>query len=147
MNSALELYSTSDHLPRILFDKKTGFSYDVAETAFQAAVGTHKPRWEWFEEKITVQDLKKGHCGTDGRSSGYPGPFGSELDKAGEGRDGSELVPRPELAIFNLAMVGGGKVFGKAHIYGMCHISGGEFSMDNNLSRLSLGVIGFCSRG
>lgn len=122
MNSALELYSTSDHLPRVLFDKKIGGSYDVAETAFQAAVSTQKPRWEWFEEKITVQDLRNGHCGTNGGRSGYPGPFGTELDKAVEGKDGPELVPRPELAIFNLAMVGGGKVFGEAHIYGVCHM-------------------------
>jgi hypothetical protein len=27
-------------------------------------------------------------------------------------------VGRPELPIFGLAMVGGGKVFGKAHLYG-----------------------------
>lgn len=147
MNSALELYSTSDHLPRTLFDKKTGPSYDVAETAFQAAVGTHKPRWNWFEEKVTVRDLKDGNCGTDGGHSGYPGPFGSELDKAVEGKDGSELVSRPELAIFNLAMVGGGKVFGKAHLYGMYLELGRGDATANKLTRLSLGIVGLRSRG
>ncbi|XP_014558343.1 hypothetical protein COCVIDRAFT_94784 [Bipolaris victoriae FI3] len=114
---AFDLYSASDHLPRSLFDKKMGPSYDVAETAFQKALGTHKPRWEWFEEKITVQDLLDGRCGTDGAQSGYPGPFGSELDKAVEGKAGSDLVGRPELPIFGLAMVGGGRVLGKAHLY------------------------------
>lgn len=120
--SAFDLYSASDHLPRSLFDKKMGPSYDVAETAFQKALGTHKPRWEWFEERITVQDLLDGRCGTDGAQSGYPGPFGSELDKAVEGNAGSDLVGRPELPIFGLAMVGGGRVLGKAHLYGACPI-------------------------
>jgi hypothetical protein len=116
--SAFDLYSASDHLPRSIFDKKIGPSYDVAETAFQAAMGTRKPRWDWFEEKVTVKDLKDGRCGSDGARSGYPGPFGSELDKAVDGKADSDLVVRPELPIFGLAMVGGGKVFGRAHLYG-----------------------------
>ena len=65
-----------------------------------------------------MQNLLDGKCGTDGGNSGYPGPFGSELDKAVEGRAPDELVGRPELPIFGLAMVGGGKVFGRAHLYG-----------------------------
>lgn len=30
---------------------------------------------------------------------------------------GKEMVPRPELEIFGLAMVGGGRVFGTAHLH------------------------------
>lgn len=118
MYSALDPYSASDHLPRCLFDKVIGPSYDVAQTAFQAAAGTNKPRWDWLEEKVLVKDLQEGRCGTGGTQSGYPGPFGSELDKAVAHKDNAELIQRPELPIFGLAMVGGGRVFGKAHLYG-----------------------------
>jgi len=59
--------------------------------------------------------------GTDGATSSYPGVFGTELDKA-VAKDvkgsGETLVPRPEHSIFGLAMLGGGKVFGQAHLYG-----------------------------
>jgi hypothetical protein len=116
--SALDLYTASDHLPRSLFDKETGPSYDVARTAFQSAVGTQKPRWDWLEEKVTVKNLRDGRCGTEGGPSAYPGPFGSELDKAVEGMADDDLKERPELPIFGMAMLGGGKVFGKAHLYG-----------------------------
>lgn len=147
MCSALDTYSASDHLPRSLFDKKTGPSYDVAETAFQAAAGTHKPRWDWLEEKVTVQDLQDGRCGTDGGRSGYPGPFGSELDKVVEGKAADELVNRPELAIFGLAMVGGGRVFGKAHLYGgWLKLRRADKAADK-LARLPMGVAGLRPRG
>ena len=116
--------------------------YDVAETAFQAAVGTHKPRWGWLEEKITVQDLKDGNCGTNGGRSAYPGPFGSELDKAVEGKDGSEPVSRPELAIFNLEVE-----FTVELIY-MVRVSlwQGD-AMADKLPRLSLGGVRLRGRG
>ncbi|KAI2488246.1 O-methyltransferase A [Pyrenophora tritici-repentis] len=104
---AFDIYSASDHLPRSLFDKKTGPSFDVIDTAFQAAANTQKARWDWLEEKVTVQNLQDGRCGTDGGPSGYPGPFGSELDKAVQGKSASDLIGRPELPIFGLAMVGG----------------------------------------
>ena len=51
------------------------------------------------------------------RGSGYPGlPQGTEA--SGGKREGSELVNRPELEVFGLAMLGGGMVFGAAHPYG-----------------------------
>ncbi|KAF1961331.1 S-adenosyl-L-methionine-dependent methyltransferase [Byssothecium circinans] len=105
--NAFDIYTASDYLPRSLFDKETGPSYDVAQTAFQAAVGTQKPRWDWLEERVTVKDLREGRCGTDGGLSAYPGPFGSELEKAVDGKADDELLTRPELPIFGLAMVGG----------------------------------------
>jgi hypothetical protein len=147
MHSAFDIYTASDHLPRSLFDKKSGPSYDVAETAFQAAASTHKPRWDWLEEKVTVRDLKEGRCGTNGGSSAYPGPFGSELDRAVKGKADSDLVGRPELPIFGLAMVGGGQVFGKAHLYGKCPDSRRGGAAANHALRLSLGVAGLGTRG
>ncbi len=107
----LDLYSASDHLPRALSDPKKGPSYDVTETAFQDAVGTSKPRWEWLEEKVPAEELRS-------KSSGYPGVPG--LDMAP--RNGETLISRPELAVFGLAMLGGGRVFGVAHIYGMVNL-------------------------
>jgi hypothetical protein len=117
-SSAFDIYTASDHLPRSLFDKETGPSYDVAHTAFQSAVGTKKPRWDWLEEKVKVKDLRDGRCGTDGGPSGYPGPFGSELVKVVDGKSDDDLKERPEHAIFGMAMLGGGRVFGKAHLHG-----------------------------
>ena len=90
----------------------------MENTAFQAAANTSKPRWEWLEEKVTVKSLRDGDCGSDGTPSAYPGPFGAELEKAIAGKADDELVSRPEHAVFGLAMLGGGRVFGKAHLYG-----------------------------
>ncbi|KAF2637243.1 O-methyltransferase A [Massarina eburnea CBS 473.64] len=104
---AFDIYMASDYLPRTLLDKETGPSYDVAQTAFQAAIGTRKPRWDWLEGKIKVKDLREGNCGTDGGLSAYPGPFGSELEKAVDDKADDELQNRPELPIFGLAMIGG----------------------------------------
>lgn len=48
---------------------------------------------------------------------GYPGLPGRE--KTSGGKEASqELVGRPELEVFGLAMLGGGMVFGSAHPYG-----------------------------
>lgn len=52
------------------------------------------------------------------KSSAYPGPFGLVLQSAAEGRAPSDHVRRPEHEIFGLAMLGGGRVFGQAHLYG-----------------------------
>ena len=52
------------------------------------------------------------------QGSGYPGlPQGMEAS-GGKGEE-NELVNRPELEVFGLAMLGGGLVFGAAHPYGM----------------------------
>jgi hypothetical protein len=83
-----------------------GPSYSVSETAFQAALGVTKPRWEWVREKTTIGEINE-------QKVGYPGYF-SRI----EGRD-DEVVDRPELELFGLAMTGGGSVFGECHIYGL----------------------------
>lgn len=106
------MYSASDHLPKTLSDPKKGPSYDVSVTAFQDAVGTSKPRWEWLEEKLPVEQLKSS-------SSGYPGTPGLDLKNGTT----DSMVPRPELAVFGLAMLGGGRVFGVAHVYGMKNLA------------------------
>ena len=57
--------------------------------------------------------MQPTHVGSEG--IGYPG-----LPSAGltNGYEKDDLVSRPELEVFGLAMLGGGKVFGAAHQYG-----------------------------
>ncbi|KAK0615277.1 S-adenosyl-L-methionine-dependent methyltransferase [Bombardia bombarda] len=127
---ALDLYSSSDYLPRYLSDPVKGQSYDVDVTPWQGAVGTTKPRWDWLEEKVKVSDLVEGRNGSDGGASAYPGPYGTALEKAvaaailektngkvNGDADGESLVSRPEHSIFGLAMLGGGRVYGQAQLY------------------------------
>ena len=90
-----------------------GPSYRVEETAFQLAVGTDLPRWSWLEERISK--TKKGF-----NSRGYPRLNGTNVNSIGATEDDAaqpETSPRPELEIFGLAMLGGRKVFGTAHLY------------------------------
>jgi hypothetical protein len=104
-----EGFTASDRLPKTLLDPTTGPSYDVAQTAWQDAIGTTKTRWEWIEERVEQDKLLQsgGH---------YPGIPSLVLEPQPKGEDG--LVARPELEIMGLAMVGGGRVFGAAHVYG-----------------------------
>lgn len=85
----------------------------MTETAFQLAVGTTKERWKWLEEKQTDELLQNN------RSRQYPGPFGPEvaaaLTSTADNKEGE--VNRPELDNFGLAMLGGGRVFGAAHLF------------------------------
>ncbi|KAJ5769698.1 hypothetical protein N7520_004257 [Penicillium odoratum] len=103
-----EGFTASDRLPKTLLDPKTGPSYDVAKTAWQDAIGTTKTRWEWVEERVPQDKLIEtgGH---------YPGIPSLILEPQTPGEDG--LVSRPELEIMGLSMVGGGRVFGAAHVY------------------------------
>jgi hypothetical protein len=75
-------------------------------------MGTDQARWEWFEEKVPAQQLLDYPVG------GYPGPWGPTLEEVVQGKEPSELVPRPEHGTFCLAMYAGGLVFGNAHLYG-----------------------------
>ncbi|KAL6711557.1 hypothetical protein ACN47E_004491 [Coniothyrium glycines] len=113
----LDIYSASDYLPRALNHEVIGPSYLVDCTPFQEAVGTSLSRWEWLEERVSVKDLRIGNCGSHGTTSAYPGPFGAELQAAIAGKTDDELVPRPEHRVFGLAMLGGGRVSGVAHLY------------------------------
>ncbi|KAL9599305.1 MAG: hypothetical protein Q9219_003932 [cf. Caloplaca sp. 3 TL-2023] len=106
-----DLYTASDHLPRTMLDPGKGKSYDVVNTAFQSAVDTSKPRWEWLEEKIPAQELLSP------MGQGYPGAFGPDTQVAVKSKDSEGLVKRPELATFGLAMLGGGRVTGTAHLF------------------------------
>jgi hypothetical protein len=118
-----DAYTASDHLPRTLRHPVKGASYAVDVTPFQDAVGTTAPRWTWLEEQPTVRDLLDGRNGPDGQPSAYPGNFGTEIqalaERAASGEsDDQQRVARPEHHLFGLAMVGGGRVFGRAHLYG-----------------------------
>lgn len=114
VNSGWDLYTASDALPHALLDPKIGSSYSVKESAWQRAVGTTKERWNWLEEGTTSTELQNG-----GGSGAYLGPFGPDIAAAIQRTGGEETLRRPELDIFGLAMLGGGRVFGVAHLYGM----------------------------
>lgn len=134
--SGQDLYTASDYLPRTLRDPVKGPSYAVDVTAFQDAIGTHAPRWTWLEEQVKIRDILAGHNGPNGAHSAYPGVYGTELqdfvEKVAAGQDDQMLVDRPEHALFNLAMVGGGRVFGEAHLYG----KQGSFAGGSKLIRI-----------
>ena len=106
----LDLYTASDQLPKYLLGEK-GHSYKVNETAWQDAVGTSKPRWDWLEEKHSLDDLIVSS------GAGYPG-LPSLKQREVNGASKESLASRPELEVFGLAMLGGGLVFGAAHPYG-----------------------------
>jgi hypothetical protein len=116
LHSGWDLYTASDALPRALLDPEIGSSYSVNQSAWQKAVGTTKERWNWLEEGTSGTELKNAELGA------YPGPFGPEVTAAIQSNDGRESIPRPELDIFGLAMLGGGRVFGVAHLFGMLTI-------------------------
>jgi hypothetical protein len=113
LNSGWDLYSASDALPHALLDPEIGSSYSVKETAWQKAIGTTKERWNWLEEGTTATELHNGGSGA------YPGPFGPDVTAILQGENTGESIRRPELDIFGLAMLGGGRVFGVAHLFGM----------------------------
>lgn len=116
-SSSWDLYTASDALPKALLAPESKDSYAVTNTAFQRAVGTTKERWVWLEEGSTPAELQRG-CS---RTGIYSGPFGPDVaQKVGHKRP-DEQVRRPELDIFGLAMLGGGMVFGTAHLYGLLH--------------------------
>jgi hypothetical protein len=104
-----EAFTASDRLPKTLLDPEIGPSYELQKTAWQDAVGTTKTRWQWIEERVEQDQILSsgGH---------YPGIPSLVIEPQPIGEDG--LVARPELAIMGLAMVGGGRVLGSAHIHG-----------------------------
>lgn len=112
LNFNLDLYAASEHLPKALLDKVKGPSYRVDETAWQDALGTTMSRWDWLEEKVSPDQVSKP-------GNGYPSVpqpetwVDGDLDSAVK-----PMVSRPEHEIFNLSMLGGGRVHGAAHPYG-----------------------------
>ncbi|KAH7304214.1 S-adenosyl-L-methionine-dependent methyltransferase [Stachybotrys elegans] len=110
----LDLFTSSDHLPRYLSDPSKGASYEVEKTPWQDAIGTDKPRWDWLEEKVSAKEILGQRNGS--ARGAYPGVFGAEYKQLAENPK-EAVVSRPEHTIFGLAMLGGGKVFGEAHLY------------------------------
>ncbi|KAI5303978.1 hypothetical protein KEM56_006996 [Ascosphaera pollenicola] len=98
-------FTTSDQLPRVLLDEKTGPSYSVSDAAYTKASG-NDDYWAWLEEKQTVESLIKGD------SCPYPGPYGTEVNELikSAGGDLQKKVPRPEMDTMNLGMIGGGRI-------------------------------------
>ncbi|KAI1111372.1 S-adenosyl-L-methionine-dependent methyltransferase [Nemania sp. NC0429] len=136
----LDLYSSSDYLPRYLSDPEKGTSYALEVTPWQDAVGTPKARWDWLEEEVSIQDIVAGKNSSNGGSSAYPGVFGAELQKASDNSKAVNTIKRPEHSIFGLAMVGGGRVFGEAHLYDFPWASLGAATIVD----IGGGVGGFC---
>lgn len=116
LNFNLDLYAASEHFPKALLDKVKGPSYQVDETAWQDALGTKMSRWDWLEEKVSPDQVSK-------HGAGYPGVPQPETLMNGD-LDSPEkpMVARPEHQIFNLSMLGGGRVHGAAHPYGQYSI-------------------------
>ncbi|KAL8846850.1 MAG: hypothetical protein Q9221_008079 [Calogaya cf. arnoldii] len=111
LNFNLDLYAASEHLPKALLDSFKGPSYQVDETAWQDALGTTMSRWDWLEEKVSPDQVLKPGVGYP--SIPQPAAIIGDLDSAEK-----PLVGRPEHQIFNLSMLGGGRVHGAAHPYG-----------------------------
>ncbi|KAL4900543.1 hypothetical protein BDW74DRAFT_182629 [Aspergillus multicolor] len=130
---AWDLYSASDALPRTLLDPDFGSSYLVTQTAFQKAVHTSKERWNWLEEDVTSHELANGDFGQ------YPGPFGPEVLEIAKG-PAADKVKRPEHGTFGLAMLGGGRITGVAHLYDFPWETLGEATVVD----VGGGVGGFC---
>ncbi|KAI9674799.1 MAG: hypothetical protein M1817_001703 [Caeruleum heppii] len=122
---ALDLFSAADWLPTALTDPVKGPSYDVDQTAFQLAVGTVETRWDWLEQRIPANAKDFGRTGYSGAYAPATPVSKTTASKDeqtngavnGQKHDPTETKARPELEIMGLAMVGGGRVTGKAHIF------------------------------
>ncbi|PKY04557.1 S-adenosyl-L-methionine-dependent methyltransferase [Aspergillus campestris IBT 28561] len=104
-----DLFSCAEHLPHTLFDREWGPSYDVHKTAFQRAMGTSQSRWEWLEG----QPLENEGISEAWRTN-YPGIPGQETVVKQSGAAFQQQ--RPELQLFSVAMVGGGRVTTRTHV-------------------------------
>ncbi|KAI5288167.1 hypothetical protein KEM54_005424 [Ascosphaera aggregata] len=129
------LFTCSDQLPRTLLDEKTGPSYSTRDAAYTKASG-NSDIWAWFEEKQTIESL------ITGSSVPYPGPYGTEVSdliKANKS-DMQKKVPRPELELMHLAMVGGGRISCRAQPFDFPWSSLGKATVVD----VGGGVGGFC---
>jgi hypothetical protein len=101
-------YTASDFLPGVLKNAELGSSYEPTKTAFQQAVGTRLALFDWMHQMVPVSD-------TDWRpvsARRHPGDDGAHGSSKITGRASilsDEMVPRPEKALFNLAMAGLGR--------------------------------------
>ncbi|KAI0541762.1 S-adenosyl-L-methionine-dependent methyltransferase [Xylaria digitata] len=116
MNFASDLFSMADYLPLSLKDPVFGPSYQVNETAFNMAVGTSKPRWEWLEEKIPKAQVNSRASKLSLFTALLAGQ-GQVPQQSDDETDQGEMVSRPELENFGLAMVGGGRVYSTPHVF------------------------------
>ena len=85
----------------------------MTETAWHEAHASSKPRWEWLADKIHPSQIQN-------EGVGYPGvPDPSQFAHLMPDDDGN--IPRPELELFGLAMVGGGRAISASQPYGSFH--------------------------
>lgn len=96
-----------ERFPKYLLGPK-GSSYNVAETALTEALGTEKSYWDWLAERVRPEHI------SNGTYSSVPDPGAWGHLKV----DGDGLVKRPEMEIFSIGMVGGGKVNGSSLPFG-----------------------------
>ncbi|EEY23686.1 conserved hypothetical protein [Verticillium alfalfae VaMs.102] len=73
---------------------------------------------------LPVPGARGGDAAAASPKTPYPGVFGTELSRVvNSGVGDGQPISRPEHAIFSLAMVGGGRVFGRAHLH--AYVAGG----------------------
>ena len=98
-------YSASDFLPSTLASRIVGHSSDPKMTAFQQAVGTQLPMFQWLHQTVPESE-----------TSWRPAPIRHhpwETDDATKNPEtaASVAVSRPQKDLFHLAMAGSGRGF------------------------------------
>ena len=101
-------YTASDFLPGILSNAELGHSYDPTKTAFQQAVGTRLSLFDWMHQMVPASDTdwRPVPARWHPRDDAAHGP--SEMSNPAS-TSSEEMVPRPERALFQLAMAGLGR--------------------------------------
>ena len=136
LNHAFNVYPAAEFLPGHLLGPQ-GKGYGVEGTAWvdamRARTGEGESKrvgfWEWIGEKVPRREIRKGEVwwaegesgdGEEGKQGedGEEGKQGEDGEEGKQGEDGEEgeLVERPEARVFGLAMLGGGRVVGAAHV-------------------------------
>lgn len=82
----------------------------MTETAWHEALGTSKSRWEWLAEQINANEIQNDGVGYSGV------PDSTLFAHYTPNADGK--IPRPELELFGLGMVGGDMSQSAAQPYG-----------------------------
>jgi hypothetical protein len=94
----------------------------------QGKNGVGEP-YDWLPDTMPAVVLQNGEASKpkktdskDGNSfrSGYPGAFGTYLQDIIRGKEDDELVERPEMVMFKMAMIGAGEAGLTNEYHGMC---------------------------
>lgn len=109
------IYTASDFLPDVLSNATFGCSYEPTKTAFQQAVGTRLPLFDWMHQSVPASDTNWRPVSSR-RHPWDDGADGSSEMSSRASTSSAEMVPRPEKALFNLAMVGLGRGTEQYHV-------------------------------